>query len=305
MITKRTKRSIVISLCVGLILCIGAVGCSKDKEVVLPLENVVPGEKENHFSSVYEGIKHDFIVYLPDERKEETPLILMLHGYGSNAESFRSTTLLDEDATRKGYAVVYVTGASDPEDKTSSTGWNSGLKDSSKDDVGFLIALAAYLQDEYQLSKEKTFAVGFSNGAFMTYRLAMKASDTFRAIASVAGMMPEKIWNERLEAADIGVLQINGTKDDVVPMIANGSDQTSRAPAIENVITYWAGANGLDHVEKEQLSDRAEVVKHSSASKKNAVWHVVITDGYHSWPQEQYVGFNANGLILEFFDGYL
>src|SRR5690606_5509694 len=113
----RRKRRVVLSISVLTILSI-LVGCSRD--IVLPIEDVVPLEQENHFSSIYDGLKHDFIVYLPDERTDETPLILMLPGYGSSAENFRSMTLMDEDANEEGYAVVYVTGASDPEDKTSS-----------------------------------------------------------------------------------------------------------------------------------------------------------------------------------------
>lgn len=294
-----------LSVCVGIFVSLWIVGCVKqEKRVILPLESVEQGKNERHFTSIYDGIKHDFYVYLPDERKTETPLIIMLHAYGATAERFRSNTHMDEDANEKGYAVVYVTGASDPEDRTSSTGWNSGLRDSKKDDVGFLIALATYLQNEYQLSKDRTFAVGLSNGAFMTYRLATEASDTFSAIASVAGMMPEMIWQEKPKAANVGVLQINGTKDEVVPMKLNGSDQTSRAPAIENVIQYWAAANGLNKVEKVQISDQAEVTKFTNTKMKNMVWHVVITDGYHSWPQEQFAGFRTNELILNFFDSH-
>lgn len=295
-------RKTVRSLCVGMIISIWIAGCSD--VAILPIEQVEALEKENHFSVRYDGIHHDFIVCLPDESTTDTPLIILLPGYGSSAEQFRSLTNMDEAANERGYAVVYVTGASDPGDRTSSIGWNSGLKDSEKDDVGFLIALATYLQNEYQLSQDRTFVAGFSNGAFMTYRLAMEASNTFRAIASVAGMMPAKIWNEKTKTADVGILQINGTKDDVVPMKRNGSDKTSIAPAIEDVVAYWALANGLDEVETLPISDQAELTTFTAAASQHAVWHVVITDGYHSWPQEQFAGFHVNELILDFFDRY-
>lgn len=62
-------------------------------------------------------------------------LSLMLHGYGSDAEAFRRDTKMDEAAVKRGYGEVYVTGSHYEQDKTSATGWNSGIGESSSDDV--------------------------------------------------------------------------------------------------------------------------------------------------------------------------
>ncbi len=35
----------------------------------------------------YDGVSHEFILYLPDQ-PEDAPLVLMLHGYGESAETF-------------------------------------------------------------------------------------------------------------------------------------------------------------------------------------------------------------------------
>lgn len=79
----------------------------------------------------------------------------------------------------------------------------------------------------------------------MTHRLALEASDTFAAIVSVAGTMPESIWENRLEKCDISVLQITGEKDDVIPQNSNGSANYSKAPAIEEVMEYYIQSNDL------------------------------------------------------------
>lgn len=260
--------------------------------------------KENRsFSCTYKGQEHKFNIYFPDSfnTTQSAPLVIMLHGYGNNGESFASLTHFEKEGCEAGYVVVYPT--STPDSK-GEIGWNSGLGDSDKDDVGFICALVNYLQKEYNCDKNRTFAVGFSNGAFMTQRLAVDASDTFTAIAGVAGMMPEKTWNSRKETTDIGVLEIYGTKDDVVPMKLNGSDQTSNAPAIEDVMSYWAKANNLSVMEEEKLSDKAVCNKYSNPENSNFVWTIVIQDGRHSWPDKSFAGFAANDIILEFFEQY-
>lgn len=267
------------------------------KKTLTDVKEINPGEL---YSCSYDGYQHEFIVCLPEETKQ-APVILMLHGYADSAETFRTMTAMEKTAVPRGYAVVYVTGAPDAEDPTSGSGWNSGINGSKKDDVGFLKALAEYLQEEYEFDTQRTFVAGFSNGAFMAQRLAMDASDTFCAVASVAGMMPEGVWNRRNEENHIGVLQINGTKDDVVPMQRTGTDKTAKNPAIELVMDYWASSNGLNSSETEALSEKAELIKYSGEGDSH-VWHVIITDGRHSWPDKQLVGFDVNEVILDFFN---
>ena len=126
--------------------------------------------------AVYDGVKHEIIVNLP-ERTEGAPLVLMLHGYGESAAAFMQKTAFEQEAIPLGYAVIYVTGAPSPEDKTSAAGWNSGIGISSNKDVEFLCALVNDLCNTYSLDRNRVFAVGFSNGAFMTHRLALKANE--------------------------------------------------------------------------------------------------------------------------------
>ena len=273
---------------------------ASEEEVRKPLVDVTEIEPGERYLCSYDGYQHEFITCLP-EKTRQAPLILMLHGYADSAETFRTMTAMEKTAVPRGYAVVYVTGAPDAEAPTSGSGWNSGINESKKDDVGFLKALAKYLQEKYEFDAQRTYVVGFSNGAFMTQRLAMDASDTFCAVASVAGMMPEGVWNRRNEENHIGVLQINGTKDDVVPMQRTGTDKTAKNPAIELVMDYWASSNGLTSSETEALSEKAELIKCSGEGDSH-VWHIIITDGRHSWPDKQLVGFDVNEVILDFFD---
>ena len=257
--------------------------------------------KENRFDCTFEGVKHGFILDLP-EKSEGAPLVLLLPGYGNTAESFRLTTHFEQDANPLGYAVAYVTGARDPNNPIGSVGWNSGISPEGNDDTAFLTSLAEYLQQEYSFDRERTFAVGFSNGAFMAHRLAMEAGDTFSACVSVAGMMPAKIWQNRNDTNNISFFQITGEKDDVVPKNSDGSAAYSKNPAIEDVMAYWASSDGLDISDSDQTANGSVLTKHQSDEKPDQVWDLLIKNGRHSWPDIKMTGIDANCLILEFFD---
>ena len=159
-------------LCCFTALCAVLSACAKklpDTPGIEDIEHI----RENRYSCTFDGVKHSFIIDLPENCKG-SPLVLMLHGYGGSAERFRTDVHFEEKANPMGYTVVYAEGAADPTDRTSSKCWNSQELPDSNKDADFLTALAEYLQEEYFLDRNRTFAVGFSNGAFMTHTLAMR-----------------------------------------------------------------------------------------------------------------------------------
>ena len=284
----------------GCIMAAGLLcGCT-EKAPVPKLENV-KDIGNNTFSCSFDGVSHDYILDLP-EKSDGAPLIVMLHGYGSSAEDFRSTLHFEEKANPKGYAVVYVTGASDPTDRTSSRGWNSYADGSGNKDREFLVALAEYLQKEYALDREHIFAAGFSNGAFMTHRPAMEAGNTYSAVASVSGMMNSSVWEERSSCKNVGFFQITGEKDDVVPKNSDGTAEYTESPAIEDVMDYWVSSNGLELSSTTEIGKGSELKKYTAEGKRAQVWNLFIRSGGHSWPSVKTEGIDAQTLILEFFE---
>ena len=295
MMKEKNKYITLILAAVALLLCgLAGINSKTDEEIV----NVITSD-DSHFTCEYEGQMRDFTLYLPDKIKGSV-LVLALHGYGSDADSFARDTALHETLCPAGYTVAYVSGIPDPEDKTAATGWNSGLKKTGNDDAGFLSALACYLRKEYSLDKKRCVAAGFSNGAFMTHRLAIDENGIFTDIVSVSGMMPQYAWEERPKGASVNVLQISGTKDDVVPQKRSGTDKYSIAPAIEEVMEYYAASSNLDTVTTKQLSEKSEITKYSSDKDAHIVWEISVKDGRHSWFEEQFCGFKIDDLILEF-----
>ena len=264
--------------------------------------NKITAVEENedfHYTCEYMGEKRSFFLQLPKETKG-ADLIVMLHGYGSDGDSFANYTKLHDMAIPKGYAVVYPDGMNDPDDSTSSTGWNSGLKETGNDDVGFLSALARYLQDEYLLNGERCVVIGYSNGAYMTHRVAVDEDSVFTDIVCVSGFMPEYAWKNRPDKAKVNVLQISGTKDNVVPQIRTGTDKTSKAPAIETVMEYYAASSGLDIICEEELGGKSIITKYTSETDNHKVWEISVKDGRHSWYEETYCGFDIYEMIFGF-----
>ncbi len=286
------------------------IGCNQKKSVSrnLNLENINQLNSDT-FTCTFDGIEHDFIVELPVQKEtsendaiKSVPLVILLPGYSNTADHLRFTTGFHKEANSRGYAAVYVTGSISKYEKTGGLGWNSGIAAKGNPDVEFIVALTEYLRKEYGFDKERTFVAGFSNGGFMIHRLAMEAGNTFRAVACVAGKMPEKVWNNRNRKNHIGVMQITGEKDDVVPKRFDGTENNSRDPAIEDVMDYWALSNGLKNIAVESVARGSKLTKWSSGNKDRQVWHLLVKDSHHFWPTEQINGIDGNTVILDFFD---
>ena len=290
---KKAFFKVIIMVVISIFTFFG-VSCKTTK-----LENVNQ-LNEYEFSCVYNKIEHKVIVDFP-EQVENSALVIMLHGYGNSAGSFRSTTEFEKIANERGYTVAYVSGSKNPKVRTSLPEWNSGLGRNENDDVGFLVCVVKYLQEKYNLNKEKVYAVGFSNGAFMTHRLAQEASDVFVGVVSVAGKMPNYVWENRGEKCDVSVFQITGEKDNVVPKKMDNSVASAIDPAIEDVIDYYVLANDLEIKEETQIGS-STLLKYKSKSSSKKVYHLIVKEGNHSWPTEQINGIDTNSLILEFFE---
>ena len=286
--------------CVLIVLLVIFLVCMQVHADDLRLEDIAQ-KNENTFTCSFDGVKHSFILDLP-ENSEGAPLVVMLHGYGNTAEAFRTAVHFEEEANALGYAVVYVTGAPDPNASSSATGWHSDPGIAGNRDSEFLVSLAKYLQEKYALDSRHAYAVGFSNGAFMTHTLAMEADGTFTAFVSVAGLMQESVWEARRESNSVSFFQITGEKDDAVPKNSNGSARYAAAPAIEDVMEYWAESSGLDLKETVPIGKSSVLTKYGCDEKPQQVWHLFVKGGRHSWPSEQYNGIDTNALILEFFE---
>lgn len=249
------------------------------------IEKVEYNQGLQMFTCQFKQYKREFILCLPEnfenwtqEQKNQVSPILLLHGAGDSAAGFKNITHFDQDACCRNFAVIYVNGTSKIGSKGALPGWQYMDDKQSKDDYAFLVALTKYVQKTYGLN-DKAYAVGFSNGGFMCSKLAALDTKPFVAIASVGGMMPKTAWDKRSRKNQIRFIQINGTKDEVVPMKLNGSSKYNPNPAMEDVIEYFKNTSG----------------------DENATW-ILLQDGRHVWPTKEYSNIDVNNVILDFFE---
>lgn len=263
------------------------------------IKNFSKEEEHNKFSCTYENKKRYFYLYTPDSTSfENTKLVVMLHGYGNSGRSFSRDTQFEKDALPLNYAVLYINGIPNSSVKMSGPGWNYNYDNFGKTDMNFIIDLIQFIQKEYGLNKE-TYIIGFSNGAFMTTKLAVEKPEYFKAFVSVGGMMPETVWNHKKNKnSSVKFFQINGTKDDVTPMKLNDSCKYNPNPAMEDVIEYFVKTNGITtEPVLETINNKITINKY-----QDKVWWMLINDYPHSWPSQRFCEVNINKIILDFFE---
>lgn len=252
----------------------------------------------------YDGLAREYILYLPGSVYKDAPLIFVFHKYTGSAEDIMAYTNFMCLADQYGFVLCYPQGF---KDNMGMSHWNANLAMSDVDDIGFITALADELVDVYALDSNRVFACGFSNGGFMSYTLAMHANETFRAVASVAGIMSGYDWEHRYEAMSIPVLHVHGTADwFVLPdgrmMIIGG---WGGAPEVREVVEFWAEINGADEAEADEISDLTTAYYYKNGKDGNEVWYYEIEGYGHEWPMK---GVNADfegaELIWEFFSQY-
>tara|TARA_B100000965_G_scaffold403704_1_gene432528 strand:+ start:245 stop:1147 length:903 start_codon:yes stop_codon:yes gene_type:complete len=238
----------------------------------------------------FEGLNRRYILHRPKDLKDNSPLIFILHGFGSSATNIMSYSQMNLIADQNGFLVCY------PQGSTLLTGqshWNANLEMSTVNDIDFLSELSNQLSITYKTNEENTFVAGMSNGGFMSYTLGCNKSNVFKAIASVTGTMSGKDWKNCSPVNKIPVLQISGTDDTTVPW--DGSMSTSYgwggAPHIKKVVEFWGDLNQCDQVEEFDFpdidnSDKSTVslTKRKGSSDGNEVWFYTVKGGGHDWP---------------------
>ncbi len=172
------------------------------------------------------------------------PLLVLLHGYTSDATAvddyFHLQPVLDERG------VLYVVPNGTP-DRAGDQFWNAtdaccDLYHSGVDDSGYLQDVIHQAQDRYSVDPRRIFVVGHSNGGFMAYRMACDHSDTVAAIVSVAGAMYDDA--RRCSAAQpVSVLQVHGTSDRTVPY-QGGTIDGIKVPGAMTTVVDWATFDG-------------------------------------------------------------
>ena len=210
------------------------------------------------YTMKYKGEIRTYWLYVPDGSDASTPLVLVFHGYGGNAEGYCPAML--DVAEREGFAVCYPQGEKDAKGKNC---WNvgydvqQGLK---RDDVGFVKALVKHIRKKHGIGKDNVFMSGMSNGGEMTYFMAYKYPELFNAFASIAGLTMEWAYKAWKAKRPVPLMEVHGTADKTSMWEGDPQDTGGWGPyiAVPAAVGYWAAQARCTHEETSELPRKGE-----------------------------------------------
>jgi polyhydroxybutyrate depolymerase len=240
-----------------------------------------------------------FILYIPGSYDADTasPLLIALHGTPGNGPGMRVSTGLDALADDEGWLIAYPNGV--------GGSWAAGCLCSDSDlagvdDLGFVDRLIGRVDSEYRVDDDRVYAVGFSAGGIMSYRIGCDRADAFAGIASIGSSMT---WAQKESCNPIRpvpLLSMIGTNDASFPWNGSGTTAGQTMP-IDSTFSFWGRANGCSEdisVDETVPGDGPLDVRretYDACSDGSEVTRYVIEDGIHAWP------LTANETLRSFF----
>jgi poly(3-hydroxybutyrate) depolymerase len=215
-------------------------GASEDGEgdTYIPSEDVIESDTSPGPPPFYLGGKRPANYFMPFDYDGATPvpMLIALHGYGSNATSFEAYFQLGEVTKTSGVLLVVPQGTTNP---GGSNFWNAtdgccNVYNSPVDDVAYLSELIEEAQLYFNVDPKRIYLVGHSNGGFMSYRMACDRSDLIAGIVNFAGAT----WSDPADCGNpdpVAILHVHGVFDAVIPyngLISNEGNPNKETPPV-------------------------------------------------------------------------
>ena len=227
------------------------------------------------------GLQRNYLVHAPAGLAQPTGLVINLHGAGMTGGAQAAMTNYNAVADQHGFVVVYPDGI----DFSWADGRGASVPDRQGiDDVGFLVALADRLTQDFGIDPGRVFATGMSAGAFMANRLACSRADVFSAVAPIAGTLGSAFPCS--PSQPVSVLSVHGTADNVVPFSGGpmvgrgGASDILAAPAMAQT---WRESNGCPAPVEDSPAPSVHRFTSAGCADGTEVSFVQIDGGGHTW----------------------
>lgn len=201
-----------------LILTSGLAATLAQVEDQLPAEHDSVDHGLTRRNLTLNGLERVYRIYVPDSYtgKKRVPLIVLLHGGGSDGRRMDRFTGFNRIADDEGLILVAPDGVDRHwNDGRVATGYKAHETD--VDDVGFISRLIDLLSAEFQIDPDRVYVAGISNGGMMSIRLGLELPEKLAAIAPVVAALPEPMAQKTFKLQPIPVVIVNGTEDPLVP----------------------------------------------------------------------------------------
>lgn len=165
-----------------------------------------------------------YIVREPENIHAKTPVLFMLHGYGSNEEdlfSFRETLPKDwlivsfrapRNTPFEGYS-WYDIDFNNPDKFIDTTQAHESLN--------AILNSISFIKEKYGLQGNDNHLCGFSQGGVLSYALSLKNPQLFQKVACLSCYPEEKILNfpkDKKKLEHLRFFVSHGTDDAVIPL---------------------------------------------------------------------------------------
>lgn len=250
-------------------------------------------------SIVHQSFQRKFTIHKPTgfTNSVPVPLVIFLHGGTGNMASAQGFTNLNAVSNANGFLAVYPQGYGVV--PTGGYVWADGRGSFADiagiDDIGFIDKLLDTIIANYNININKIYISGFSNGGFMTQRLACQLNQRFAAMSSLGCTMDTILFEGCNPTRPIPMLFMLGTADPRVPY--NGGQlrgTISNVPVvgINTLVDFWKNNNQCIttnlplNVPDSVLPDSSTVTlyKFTNCSCNSNISFYKIDGGGHTWP---------------------
>lgn len=249
------------------------------------------GAGDAEFALAHGGRDRWYAVHAPPAAASGGPLPVLInyHGGLGNPDQQRHDTGMDALADRHGFLVVYPAGCGRLPRRWLT--FNGGIccgyaRMEGIDDVGFSEAVLADVARRFPIDRARVYGAGFSNGAFMCYRLAVERPNFFAAIAPVSGVLgvdpPPGVL------PPLPLIHFHGLQDQNVAY-QGGIGPKARDPlprrSVEETLAIFRRRNRCpDNPAREHRIGRARCREYAPAPGGAPVVLWTLEDGGHTWP---------------------
>lgn len=256
---------------------------------------VQPGNSERKL--MINDRERSYLLHIPPglNSQQPVPVIFAFHGYNLTPSQMQRAVEFDDVADLANFLVAYPKGG--------GNSWNTGEEgpgsaiSQNVDEQAFIRQMLSDLDTIANIDYKRIYAVGFSQGGALVYRLACDMSDIFAAIASVSGPME---YSTCQPAQTVSVIHVHGLADTLVPYSGGGSLDLS---PVEQGIATWVQLNDCtDSPKVEKPSNIITHTEYASCQAGTAVEFYTIDPGGHSWPSKDV--WPASEIIWDFFTAH-
>ncbi|MEL6356277.1 MAG: PHB depolymerase family esterase [Bacteroidota bacterium] len=248
-------------------------------------------------SLLHQNIQRKYIIHIPPSYTGDspTPLVITLHGGSGTNQNAQGFTQMNFASNDNGFLVAYPQGAGvAPPGFSWADGRGTSADNAGIDDVGFISKMINAISEDYNLDPNRVYVCGFSNGGFMTQRLACELSDRFAAVGGLGCSMDTSLFATCSPSSPIPMAYFAGTADPEVPFNGGPMNNPNVLPIVpvDSAVQFWVRHNNCQTVvPKIDLPDlvtddnsTAQLFDFTDCDCNTSVRFFKLIGAGHTWP---------------------